>query len=246
MIEKHKVIKKPYFRIKQLNKIIAMIPRTIILLFLFLASSLHLESQNITIKGIVKDESKNPLSNVSVKINQSEVEVFTDATGFYTIDVPQKEKLIFSQKGFKTKKLSVKGKDIINIVLNYDEKAFKEKQVNTGYGKIKQSESTISVSSVDEKFMEQENNLDMATFLRTVPGVSVVEEGGNLGITIRGNRSLMSSDAPLIMLNGSQYNGSLKNLNPRDIKSIDVLKDASATVAYGSRGANGVILITTK
>src|SRR5690606_7955095 len=120
------------------------------------------------------------------------------------------------------------------------------KDVNTGYGKIKQSESTISVSSVDEKFMERENNLDMATYLRTLPGVSVTDQGGDLGIRIRGNRSLMSSDAPLIMLNGSQYNGSLKNLNPRDIKSIDVLKDASATAAYGSRGANGVILITTK
>ncbi|WP_100612519.1 TonB-dependent receptor plug domain-containing protein [Confluentibacter lentus] len=223
-----------------------MIRRTLMLLFLSIVPSLHIASQNTTIKGIVKDDSKNPLSNVSVKTNDSEVEVFTDATGFYTIDVPQKGKLFFSQEGFKTQKIAVKGKDIINIFLKYDEKAFKEKEVNTGYGKIKQSESTISVSSVDEKFIEQENNLDMATYLRTVPGVSVVEEGGNLGITIRGNRSLMSSDAPLIMLNGSQYNGSLKNLNPRDIKSIDVLKDASATAAYGSRGANGVILITTK
>lgn len=223
-----------------------MILRTLILLFLSIVPSLPVVSQNITIKGIVKDDSKNPLSNVSVKTNNSEVEVFTDATGFYTIDVPQKEKLVFSQEGFKTKKISVKGKDIINITLKYDEKPYEEKEVNTGYGKIKQSESTISVSSVDEKLIERENNLDLATFLRTVPGLRVVEEGGELGITIRGNRSLSSSDAPLIMLNGSQYNGSLKNLNPRDIKSIDVLKDASATVAYGSRGANGVILITTK
>jgi TonB-dependent SusC/RagA subfamily outer membrane receptor len=223
-----------------------MTPRIITLFFLFLAPSLHIESQNISIKGIVKDNYENPLSNVSVKISQSEVEVFTDTSGFYTIDVPVKEKLIFSQAGFKTQKIAIKGKDIINITLKYDEKASKSNEVNTGYGKINQSQSTISVSSVDEKFIEQENNLDMATFLRTIPGVSVVDEGGNLGITIRGNRSLMSSDAPLIMLNGSQYNGSLKNLNPRDIKSIDVLKDASATVAYGSRGANGVILITTK
>ncbi|OYX23562.1 MAG: hypothetical protein B7Z06_10075 [Flavobacteriales bacterium 32-35-8] len=223
-----------------------MIPRVLILLFLFIVSNLDVVGQNITIKGIVKDNLKNPLSNVSVKINNSEEEVFTDATGFYTIDVPQKGKLVFSQEGFKTQKIAVKGKDIINISLKYDEKAFKEKEVNTGYGKIKQSESTISVSSVDEKLIEQENNLDMATFLRTVPGVSVVENGGELGITIRGSRSLMSSDAPLIMLNGTQYNGSLKNLNPRDIKSIDVLKDASATATYGSRGANGVILITTK
>lgn len=223
-----------------------MIARTTLLLFLLLAPCLYLESQNITIKGIVKDTYENLLANVSIKTNHSEVEVFTDATGFYQIDIPLKEKLIFSQAGFKTQKINAKGKDIINITLKYDEKASETNEVNTGYGKIKQSESTISVSSVDQKFIERENNLDMATFLRTVPGVTVVDEGGNLGIRIRGNRSLMSSDAPLIMLNGSQYNGSLKNLNPRDIKSIDVLKDASATVAYGSRGANGVILITTK
>jgi TonB-dependent SusC/RagA subfamily outer membrane receptor len=223
-----------------------MSPKTLFFLFLSLMANLNIVGQNTTIKGIVKDDSNNPLSNVSVKTDNSEVVAFTDATGSYTIEVPQKGKLFFSLEGFKTQKTALRGKDVINISLKRDKKDVKEKYVNTGYGKIKQSESTSSVSSVDEKFIERETNLDMATFLRTVPGVSVVEDRGNLGITIRGNRSLTSSDAPLIMLNGSQYNGSLKNLNPRDIKSIDVLKDASATAAYGSRGANGVILITTK
>ena len=221
--------------------------RPVIIAILFiLVSCPQLLGQEITIKGVVKDHLNKPLNNVSVKINNGDTEVFTDASGFYNITVPEKSKLVFSSEGFKTKKVSTKGKDVINISLKFDEKPYEEKEVNTGYGKIKQSESTISVSSVDEELLERENNLDMATFLRTVPGIRVVEEGGELSILIRGNRSLMSSDAPLIILNGSQYNGSLKNLNPRDIKSIDVLKDASATVAYGSRGANGVILITTK
>ncbi|WP_100616083.1 TonB-dependent receptor plug domain-containing protein [Confluentibacter citreus] len=217
---------------------------------ILLISSFKLYSQNITVQGTVKNNFDEPIESVFVKIKGNDMGVFTDSTGFYSILVPPKSKLIFSQisQGYKTQKISVKGKDIHDVFLEYNIKAkpYEGKDVNTGYGKIKQSESTISVSSVDEKFIEQENNLDMATYLRTVPGVSVVEEGGNLGITIRGNRSLMSSDAPLIILNGSPYNGSLKNLNPRDIKSIDVLKDASATVAYGSRGSNGVILITTK
>ncbi|MBU3822438.1 TonB-dependent receptor plug domain-containing protein [Flavobacteriaceae bacterium XHP0103] len=202
--------------------------------------------QETTIRGIVKDDFKNPLENVSVKIENGDTEVFTDATGLYNITVPAKSKLVFSYDGYKPKKVSTKNKDVINVFLKYNKKANDDKEVNTGYGKIKQSESTISASSVDEKFIEQENNLDMATYLRTVPGVRVIEEGGELNILIRGNRSLNSSDAPLIMLNGSQYNGSLKNLNPRDIKAIDVLKDASGTAAYGSRGANGVILISTK
>ncbi|WP_111307510.1 TonB-dependent receptor plug domain-containing protein [Confluentibacter sediminis] len=220
--------------------------KTLMLLLICLFPSLYLQSQNITVKGIVKDHYENPIAHVRVKSSSSHAEVFTDTTGFYAIDVTQKGKLVFSQAGFKTQKVSVKGKEIVNVSLRYDDKRYEEKEVNTGYGKVKQSESTISVSSVDPKLIERENNLDMATYLRTVPGVSVIEQNGDLNILIRGNRSLMSSDAPLIMLNGSQYNGSLKNLNPRDIKAIDVLKDGSATAAYGSRGANGVVLITTK
>lgn len=214
--------------------------------FMFLILSFQLQSQNTDIQGTVKNVFDKTVANVSVKIKGSDVEVFTDSTGFYSISVPSKGKLIFSKQNFKTKKVSVKRNKIINISLKYNIKVNNEEYVNTGYGKIKKSESTISVGSVDQKLLERENNLDMATYLRTIPGVRVIDGGGDLNILIRGNRSLSSSDAPLIVLNGSTYYGSLKNLNPRDIKSIDVLKDASATVAYGSRGANGVILISTK
>jgi len=227
-----------------------MIPKHLTFLFLLLILSFKLQSQNRTVQGTVKNNFDEPIEAAFVKIKGNEMGVFTDSTGFYSISVPPKSKLIISQisQGYKTQQISVKGKDTIDVFLEYNikQKPYEGNDVNTGYGIIKQSQSTISVGSVDKKLIERENNLDMATFLRTVSGVSVVEEGNDLKITIRGNRSLSSSDAPLIMLNGSQYNGSLKNLNPRDIKSIDVLKDASATVAYGSRGANGVILITTK
>jgi len=189
-----------------------MKPRFFIFLSILLTANLSLNSQNITIKGIVKDELKTPLSDASIKTKKGEIEVLTDSNGFYSISVPPKSKLIFSHQGFKNQKTSVKGKDIINVFLKYDIKENKEKYVNTGYGKIKQSESTISTSSVDKKLIEKENNLDIYTYLQTVPGLSIT----NNQIRIRGNRS------------------------------IDVLKDASATVVYGSRGANGVILITTK
>lgn len=230
--------------------LLIMTIKIFILSLIFLILGFQLQSQNVNIQGIVKNNFDEPIESVLVKIKGNNEGVFTDSTGFYSISVPPKSKLVFSQiqMGYKTQTASIKGKNTMDVFLEYNVKlkSTEEKEINTGYGKIKESQSTISVSSVDPKLLERENNLDMATYLRTVPGVRVIEEGGELNILIRGNRSLNFSDAPLIMLNGSQYNGSLKNLNPRDIKSIDVLKDASATVAYGSRGANGVILITTK
>src|SRR5690606_8122076 len=112
----------------------------IIAVLFILVSSPQLLGQEITIKGVVKDHLNKPLNNVSVKINNGDTEVFTDASGFYNITVPEKSKLVFSSEGFKTKKVSTKGKDVINISLKFDEKPYEEKEVNTGYGKIKQSE----------------------------------------------------------------------------------------------------------
>ncbi|WP_455169159.1 TonB-dependent receptor plug domain-containing protein, partial [Aegicerativicinus sediminis] len=199
------------------------------------------------IKGVVNNVFDKPLVGVEVKHSKEEIAVFTDSLGYFNIEVPNKGKLIFFKSLYKTEKVAIRGNDSLSLVLEYDlHNTNKEQYVNTGYGKIKRSESTISSSSVDENLIENEKTLDIASFLKTVPGVNVIEKNGNIKIRIRGNRSLMASDDPLILLNGSPYNAPLKNLNPRDIKSIDVLKDGSANAAYGSRGANGVILITTK
>ncbi|ULC58737.1 TonB-dependent receptor plug domain-containing protein [Flaviramulus sp. BrNp1-15] len=208
--------------------------------------TLSVNAQNITVKGTVINDFDKPVSGVSVKVKGDTTEVYTDSTGFYSINVPPNGRLIFSKDFFKKKTKSVKKKKNINVALKYDLIVSKQQQINTGYGKINKSESTIATSTVDEKLIEKEQYLDFATLLTTVPGVSVTDEGNDLRIRIRGDRSLNSSNDPLIILNSSPYSGSLKNLNPRDIKSIDVLKGGAATAAYGSRGANGVIIITTK
>ena len=218
---------------------------SIIFLFSF-CLTIALYGQNVTITGIVNNVFNNPIEDVAVKHSKGDEVVYTDSLGQFSIDVPESGRLLFLKSRYEIKKVPVKGNDNIVISLDYDLQNTDEKMINTGYGQIKRSESTISTGSVDPKLLEREQTLDLASFLRTVPGVNVVERDGDINILIRGNRSLMASDSPLIMLNGSQYNGPLKNLNPMDIKAIDVLKDGAATAAYGSRGANGVVLITTK
>src|SRR5690606_21904638 len=182
---------------------------------------------------------------VSVKTKSKDVEVFTDSEGFYKIIVASKEKLIFSYLGFDSQKKTVKQKDIINIKLKLTQKKENKKDLNIGYGMIDQTENISSTKSVDKKLLERETALDMATFLKTVPGISIINSDGDLKILIRGIRSLNHNNYAMILLNGNVYYGALTDLNPRNIKSIDILKGDSATM-YGSRGANGVILISTK
>lgn len=217
----------------------------------FLISSLQLQSQNKIVKGTVKNNFDEPIESVLVKIKGNNEGVFTDSTGFYSISVPPKSKLIFTQiqKGYKTQKASVKNNEIINISLKYDNSeraSSEEKNINTGYGMVSRRGNLQSISSVDKKLLERETSVDMATFLKTVAGISVINADGDLRISIRGIRSINHNNYALILLNGGVYYGPLTDLNPRDIKSIDVLKDGSATSVYGSRGANGVVLITTK
>jgi TonB-dependent SusC/RagA subfamily outer membrane receptor len=183
---------------------------------------------------------------VSVNVKGSSVTVFTDSTGHYKITAPSKGKLLFSRKGFETKKASVKGDSIINVSLAFDFKNLADLDINTGFGTVKQSQTSQSVASVDKKAIEKDNTSDITLLLESVPGVKVVNSGGELKILIRGIRSLNGDNFALVVLNGSAFYGSLKDLNRNDIKSIDVLKDPSSTAAYGSRGANGVVLITTK
>lgn len=137
----------------------------------------------------------------------------------------------------------VLGDTSINILLEYSPGHTADREVNTGFGTVKESQNTQATSSVDKKLIQQDNSTDIIQLFESVPGVKVVNSGGELKILIRGIRSLTSENYALIVLNGSVYLGSLRDLNRNDIKSIDVLKDGSG---YGSRGANGVVLITTK
>jgi TonB-dependent SusC/RagA subfamily outer membrane receptor len=201
--------------------------------------------QEITVTGLIKDIFNNPIEGVSVKIKGSSVVAVSDTNGIYQIAAPAKGKLIFSRKGYVTQKVAVNNQNTITIFLPYDMDD-PDKEINIGYGTVKKSKMTQSVSSVDEKMISQNNSGDIGQLFETIPGVEVIRSGRSIQLRIRGTHSFYGSNDPLIMLDGTTYSGSLDDLNRNDIKSIDVLKDAAATAIYGVQGANGVILITTK
>jgi TonB-dependent starch-binding outer membrane protein SusC len=201
--------------------------------------------QDITVQGTVKNDSLRPLAGVGIKVKGSSVEAFTDSSGNYRIQVPASGKLIFSLKDYYTITQKVKGQSTLNITLSQC-KNDQNKRVNIGYGTVEKKNMTQSVGSVDERAIKGTSQGDILQLFKNVPGVAVVNNGGTYEIQIRGVRSINYSNAALILLDGFAFYGNLTDLNVNDIKSIDVLKDASATALYGSRGANGVVLITTK
>lgn len=201
--------------------------------------------QEITVTGLIKDIFNHPIEGVSVKIKGSKAEAVSDTAGIYQISAPAKGKLIFSRKGFVTQKVAVNNQNTITIFLVYDLND-PDREINIGYGTVQRSKMTQSVSSVDEKMITRNNTGNIEILFKNVPGVEVVHSGSEMKLRVRGISTINSSSDPLIILDDIPYSGLLSTLNPNDIKSIDVLKDASATAIYGVRGANGVILITTK
>ena len=225
----------------------SMLLRTCVITFLmqllFVSFSF---GQDITVQGNVRDIFNRILVGTSVKLNGTTTEVFTDSMGHYEITVPTKGKLIFSHEGFVTQKIAVKGKKTIDVCFNLDLNRSGGREVNTGFGYVKESQTAQSSSSVDKNILNQNNEADITQLLQTVPSVKIVYVGSEIKIQIRGVRSLNSDDFAFIILNGSPFYGSLNDLSRNAIKSIEVLKDPSSLASYGSRGANGVVLITTK
>jgi TonB-dependent SusC/RagA subfamily outer membrane receptor len=203
--------------------------------------------QEITVTGLIKDIFNNPIEGVSVKIKGSSFVAVSDTAGIYKIAAPAKGKLIFSRKGYVTQKVAVNNQSTITLFLPYDLDD-PDREINIGYGKVQKSTMTQSVSSVDENMIKRNNTGNIEVLFKTVPGVEVARSGSEIKLRIRGISTINNSADPLIILDEIPIpdSGLLNTLNPNDIKSIDVLKDASATAIYGVRGANGVILITTK
>jgi TonB-dependent SusC/RagA subfamily outer membrane receptor len=217
------------------------------ILFLFqLFFSIPALCQDITVHGHVKDIFNRTMIGASVKIKGTTTEVFTDSMGDYQITAPVKGKLIFSIKGFVTQKIAVKGNSTIDVSLTLDLDRSNNSEVDTGYGLVKKSETSLASSSVDKKLLNQNKEVDIAQLLQTVPGIKIVYEGSEIKLLIRGIRSMTGDNYALIVLNGSTYYGSLNDLDRNAIESIQVLKDAASLTGYGSRGANGVVLISTK
>ena len=174
----------------------------------------------------------------------------TDFDGKYVVsDVPANSTLQFTYVGYKAKDVAVGNQDVVNVVLDSDTEDLDEVVV-IGYGVVKKRDLTGAVTSIKaEEIGKVASSNAMQAMQAKVPGLDITqssgESGAGLSMNLRGNRSISASNQPLILVDGVEY-GSTLDINPSDIESMEVLKDASSTAIYGTRGANGVIIITTK
>lgn len=227
-------------------------------LFLFFLFPLCAFAQTITVKGVVKDPSGETLIGVSVMEVGTTNGTVTDISGNYVIKVSKNSKLSFSYLGYKKTTLDVAGKSIIPVVMDNQDRSLTEVVV-VGYGQMRRTDLTGSVVSVNNDAISKSVPTSIDQVLQgRAAGVQVQQNsgmpGGSSSIRIRGINSLNASNEPIYVIDGVVIDGSsnsnsdnpLSSINPSDILSLDVLKDASATAIYGSRAANGVIMITTK
>lgn len=223
--------------------------RSIGLLFLLSMLSLGAYAQTNSVKGVVRDGAGRTLIGVNVIEVGTTNGTITDIDGNYVIKVPAQSKLQFSYLGYETKIVELGGKTNINVVLVEDNKVLEELVV-VGYGTQRKEAVTGSVVSVKGDAMREIPAQNISQSLQgRVAGVEMSQTsskpGAEMQIRIRGTRSLTASNDPLVVLDGIPFAGNISDINPNEIKSIDILKDASATAIYGSRGANGVLLVTT-
>ena len=226
----------------------------ILILVLLLGASNSLsgfELQQITVSGTVTDATTgDPMPGVNVIIKGTVLGALTGTDGKYSLAVSDRNAiLVFSFIGYNTLEQPISGRTTVNVALLSLTTELQEVIV-TGYGTQKKSDLTGSVVRVtmDEKATLANLNLSQALSGATA-GVNVQGSGlagSDPSLSIRGQTSLSASDAPLVVLDGIIYNGSISNINISDIESVDILKDASAASVYGSRSANGVMIITTK
>lgn len=221
-----------------------------LLLILFSAISLSVSAQTITVKGNVKDTSGEPVIGASVveKGNTTNGTI-TDLDGNFSIKVDGKKTLVISYIGMKTQEVAVQGRKTINVQMVDDSKALDEVVV-IGYGTVNKRDLTGSVASVSAKDLAAIPVASASEALTgKLAGVSVTTTEGSpdadIKIRVRGGGSLSQDNSPLYIVDGFPVS-SISDIAPSEIQSIDVLKDASSTAIYGARGANGVIIITTK
>ena len=206
-------------------------------------------AQSISVSGTVVDELGEPILGANIIQKGTTNGVLTDIDGNFSLKAPNGATLVVSYIGYETVEVKVTGTKPMQIVLAEDVKAL-EDVVVIGYGTQRKEAITGSVASVSSaKLMENPSSNITQALQNRIAGVDMqqtnTQPGAEMRIRIRGQRSLSASNDPLIVLDGIPFLGSLSDINPSDIKSMDILKDASSTAIYGSRGANGVIMITT-
>ena len=208
-------------------------------------------AQNITVTGNVTDASNGePVPFASVHLKGTMTGVSTDADGHYSLTVPADGVLVFSSIGYTTKEVAVASRTVIDVAMESDNVL--DETIVVAYGTATKSSFTGSASMVKAETIEARVTTNVTTALAgTTPGVQVISSSGDPAsngatIRIRGVGSMSASNAPLYIVDGMPYDGTISDINPNDVESMSVLKDAAASAIYGARGANGVILITTK
>ncbi|TKG97304.1 TonB-dependent receptor [Puteibacter caeruleilacunae] len=237
-----------------------------LILFLLSFSIVDAIAQQQTITGKVLDGASEGIPGVNVVIKGTVVGTVTDFEGKFSIKAKSDDVLVFTFIGFKTKQVALKGRTNLNVTLD-EQSVDLDEVVAVGYGTMKKSDVTGSLSRVSADLFKDQNNVSIdQTLSGRAAGVQVVANSGAPGagvsIRIRGGTSINASNEPLYVIDGIPFVNSssntstggigfdaenpMVNIDPSDIESIEVLKDASATAIYGSRGANGVIMVTTK
>lgn len=202
------------------------------------------------ISGTVTDAEGVPLAGANVVEKGTTNGTQTDFDGNFSITVGEDAVLVFSYIGFAAQEIEVEGQEVITVSL-VEDAAGLEEVVVVGYGTQKKSDLVGSVASVSSERLEQNANPNLFQAIQaSVPGLNISRGSGDPGtsgsIQIRGLNSISANNSPLIVVDGIPFSGNIRDINPNDISSVEVLKDASASAIYGSRAASGVILINTK
>lgn len=225
-----------------------------LILALFLCTGFSVIAQNVTVTGLVKDTEGEPIPGVTIILEGSTtIGTSSDFEGKYSISVPSDGTLVFSGMGLKSQIIPIKGRTSIDVALNEDV-ALLEEAVVIGYGTVKKSHLTGAVSSVKNEKLDQ---IPLArvddALVGQISGVNIQQTNPSAGeaatIRVRGQGSISFDSNPLIVLDGIVVGNDadfLGSLDMNDVESVEVLKDASSGAIYGSRGANGIIMITTK
>ena len=229
------------------------------MLLMLMATSLHVWSADnlMTVSGTVTDEGGEPLIGCSVQLKGGQVGTVADLDGHFKMQVPKGATLVFSFIGYKT--VEIKASPTMKVVMKEDAHMLNE-VVAVGYGTMKRSDITGSVVSVKAEDMQQTSAATMDQMLQgRAAGMQISSNGGAAGgsssVQIRGINSLNSTNEPVYVIDGAivassagddVFSNPLADLNPNDVESIEILKDASATAIYGAQAANGVIIVNMK
>jgi TonB-linked SusC/RagA family outer membrane protein len=219
------------------------------LLVILPQKNLWAQSQTKTVKGRVTNEKGEPIPGASVSVKGTQTGANTNAQGDYSLAAANNATLVFSYVGYETQEIKTGSNTSVNVRLELNNKEL-DQVIVVGYGTQRKEAVTGSVASISGNIMREIPAPNISQALQgRLAGVEMSQvstrPGATMQIRIRGTRSLSADNNPLVVLDGIPFIGSIADINPNDVKSIEVLKDASATAIYGSRGANGVILVTT-